>query len=48
MVRKIEDPNIEEKIRDEFETGQDYELRAQIYSASALPLRKGKYSVKIE
>ena len=45
---KIADPEISVKIRDEFETGQEYEMRTQIYSASALPIRKGKFSIRVE
>ncbi|OMJ77656.1 hypothetical protein SteCoe_22695 [Stentor coeruleus] len=46
--RKINDPHINTKIRDEYETGTSYEMRVQIYSASALPYKKGKYSIRIE
>lgn len=46
--KKISDPDIINKIRDEYETGTDYEIRVQVYSASALPYRKGKYSVRVE
>ena len=45
---KIQDPKISEFVRDEFETGDDYELRVQVFSASALPEKSGKYSVRVE
>lgn len=35
------------KIRDEFETGRDYEIRAQIFNGAALPKEKGDFSIKI-
>ncbi|OMJ78297.1 hypothetical protein SteCoe_21930 [Stentor coeruleus] len=46
--KKIDDSNIKTKIRDEYETGTDYEIRVQVYSASALPYRKGKYSIRVQ
>jgi hypothetical protein len=45
---KIKDPKIPIFIRDEFETGDDFEVRTQVISASALPFKSGKYSVRIE
>ena len=44
----IQDPNLCEFIRDEYETGEDYELRVQVISASALPKKSGSYSVRVE
>jgi len=45
---QINDLNIQEKIRDEFETGQEYEIRTQIISASALSIKQGTFSIKVE
>lgn len=36
------------EIIEKFETGQAYEIRAQVFNASALPYKEGKYKVKIE
>ena len=45
---KIKDPKIFDYIRDEFETGEDFEIRTQVYSSSALPFKSGKYAVRVE
>ncbi|CAG9328112.1 unnamed protein product [Blepharisma stoltei] len=46
-VEKIKDPNLPVKIRDEYEVGKDYELRAQVFNSAALPKEKGEYAVKV-
>ncbi|CAG9316505.1 unnamed protein product [Blepharisma stoltei] len=46
-TQKISEPNIQIKIRDTFEVGQEFEIRAQILSGNALPFKKGKYSVVV-
>lgn len=47
-TQKIKEENIEAKIIEEFETGDTFEIRAQVLSASALPEKSGKYKIKIE
>ena len=47
-TEKIKEENFEATIIEEFETGETYEIRAQVLSASALPEKSGKYKVKVE
>ena len=47
-TRKIKEKNFEEMIVNEFETGDSYELRAQVISASSLPFRSGYYKIRVE
>lgn len=46
-TEKISEPGIAEKVQQVFEVGEMYEIRAQVYSAIALPDKSGKYSVKV-
>ena len=48
LTQEIKEENFESMIIREFETGDNYELRAQVLSASALPFRSGKYKIKVE
>ena len=45
---EIIEPKLEETIRDEFETGFMYELRAQVFSAVGLPSQKQAYKIRIQ
>lgn len=47
-LQKIQEKNIEQKIQEDFETGQMYEIRAQVISAVELPFKKESYKIKIE
>ena len=44
-VEKIDEEGFDNMVRGTYEAGQDYELRAQVFSAVALPERYTKYSI---
>lgn len=44
-VQRVQDPEIEVYVRDTFEVGEMYELRAQVFRGHAFPKIEGKYSI---
>lgn len=45
---KITDPDIDVYVRDNFEVGEEYELRCRAYSGYAFPDKKGKFGLVVE
>ena len=45
---KISDPEIAVFVRDNFEVGEEYELRCTVFSGHAFPISKGKFAITVE
>jgi hypothetical protein len=44
----ISDPEIDVFVRDNFEVGEEYELRCRVFSGHAFPIKKGKFGIIVE
>lgn len=47
-LQPIKEKNFAEKIQKEFETGQMYQIRAQVLAATGLPFNDQSYKIKVE
>lgn len=45
---KISDPEIDVFVRDNFEVGEEYDLRCRVFSGHAFPIQKGKFAIIVE